>query len=58
VGALRVGATIAEDVPGEGVITRDPKDHYLMRLTRTSGAAVLVSGDRDLLKAPSTTQRC
>lgn len=51
VAALRVGATMAEDPPGDEQITRDPKDDYLVRLTRASGADVLVSGDRDLLDA-------
>ena len=50
VGALRAGATIVHDVAGEGAITRDRKDDYLVRLARSSGA-VLVSGDRDLLEA-------
>ena len=36
----------AEDIP---TVTRDPDDDYLIALLRTSGADVLVSGDRDLL---------
>jgi putative PIN family toxin of toxin-antitoxin system len=36
----------AEDVPA---VTRDPDDDYLVALSRTSAADVLVSGDRDLL---------
>jgi putative PIN family toxin of toxin-antitoxin system len=51
VAALRAGATMLEDPPGEDAITRDPDDDYLVRLVRESGAAALVSGDRDLLEA-------
>ncbi len=42
---------MAADPPGDEEITRDPKDHYLVRLARGSNADVLVSGDRDLLEA-------
>jgi uncharacterized protein len=51
VAALRAGATMLEDPPGEAPITRDPDDDYLVRLTRVSRAVALVSGDRDLLEA-------
>lgn len=54
VGALRAGATMIKDVPGEEAITRDPKDDYLVRLARGSAPAVLVSGDCDLLDAELT----
>jgi uncharacterized protein len=50
VGALRVGASMVSDPPSAEAFTRDPKDDYLVRLTR-SAAATLVSGDRDLLEA-------
>jgi putative PIN family toxin of toxin-antitoxin system len=36
VGALRAGATMVEDPPGEEDITRDPKDDYLVRIARSS----------------------
>lgn len=36
----------AKDIP---IVTRDPDDDYLVALLRTSGAHVLVTGDRDLL---------
>lgn len=49
--ALRAGATLAQDPSGTEPITRDPKDDYLVRLARASGADVLVSGDSDLLEA-------
>jgi putative PIN family toxin of toxin-antitoxin system len=49
--ALRAGATLVEDPPGEEEITRDPKDDYLVRLARSTDASALVSGDRDLLEA-------
>lgn len=42
--ALRVED--AEEVPA---VTRDPDDDYLVALTRSAAADVLVSGDRDLL---------
>lgn len=48
--ALRAGASIVNDPAGTDAITRDPKDDYLVRLARSSAAA-LVSGDRDLLEA-------
>src|SRR4051812_9061492 len=49
--ALRAGATLVEDAPGEEGITRDPKDNYLVRLARAPHATALVSGDRDPLEA-------
>lgn len=57
VGALRVGATLVEDVSGTEAITRDPKDDYLVRLARASAAVALVSGNRDLLEADIDTRR-
>ncbi len=51
VDALRMAATLFADAPPGGPITRDPKDDYLIRLVRTAGADVLVSGDRDVLSA-------
>jgi putative PIN family toxin of toxin-antitoxin system len=48
--ALRIGATMVEDPAPEGSLTRDPTDDYLVRLTWSSGAEVLVSGDHDLLE--------
>lgn len=51
VGAIRAGSTLTADVPGSEPITRDPKDDYLVRLARATHAAVLVSGDSDLLEA-------
>ena len=50
--ALRVGASLVNDPPAAiEPITRDPKDHYLVWLARSSAATALVSGDRDLLEA-------
>jgi putative PIN family toxin of toxin-antitoxin system len=41
-------ATIVPDPPPLPGITPDPKDDYLVALARSSGARVLVSGDRHL----------
>ena len=51
VGALRAGTTTVRDPAGTEAITRDPKDDYLVRLTRSSPDTLLVSGDRDLLES-------
>jgi len=40
---------LAADVPPPGTVSRDPKDDYLLMLAATSGAAMLVTGDKDLL---------
>lgn len=37
--ALRIGATIVDDPAAETLITRDPKDDYLVRLTWASARA-------------------
>jgi putative PIN family toxin of toxin-antitoxin system len=41
-------ATIVPDPPPLPGVTPDPKDDYLVALARSSGARVLVSGDRHL----------
>ena len=46
---LRGGAMIADDAASPPRMSRDPGDDYLLALAR-SNAAVLVSGDQDLLE--------
>ena len=40
---------LAADVPPPGPVSRDPKDDYLLMLAATSGATLLITGDKDLL---------
>ena len=52
---LCILASQAEQAPDPkwaGSITRDPGDDYLVALARDSRAAVIVSGDKDLLMWP------
>jgi uncharacterized protein len=46
---LREAAIVAEDPPVAPRLSRDPGDDYLVALAR-SNAAILVSGDHDLLE--------
>ena len=48
---LREKGTYFEDVGTERLVPDDPKDDYLVALTRTSGADYLVSGDPHLTGA-------
>jgi putative PIN family toxin of toxin-antitoxin system len=41
-----------EDIPDPPAVTVDPKDDYLVVLTRSAGAAALVSGDAHLVDLP------
>lgn len=40
---------LATDVPPPAPLSRDPKDDYLLMLAETSGATLLITGDKDLL---------
>ena len=42
-----------KDHPDPPAATADPKDDYLVALTRSAGAAALVSGDAHLVELPS-----
>lgn len=44
-GALEAAPVIEEPAP---LVSRDPKDDYLIPLARSSGADFLISGDKDL----------
>ncbi len=41
-----------DDIPDPPAVTVDPKDDYLVALTRSAGAAALVSGDAHLVDLP------
>jgi uncharacterized protein len=46
---LRLTARVEQDLAIVDPISRDPDDDYLIAITRSAGAHVLVSGDDDLL---------
>lgn len=46
-----------DDVPDPPAVTADPKDDYLVALTKSAGADALVSGDRHLTNLPAETCR-
>jgi len=41
-----------DDIPDPPAVTVDPRDDYLVALTRSAGAAALVSGDAHLVDLP------
>ena len=45
------------DDPDPPAVTADPKDDYLVALTKSSGAAALVSGDGHLVRVPAAVCR-
>lgn len=45
---VRLTAIMVEDPEDIEAISRDPDDDYLIALARSSGAHIVVSGDRDL----------
>ena len=45
-------ATVLPDPTDALALLRDPDDDYLVELARSSGAEVIVSGDKDLLDHP------
>lgn len=54
-GGLVVVGRLASDPPaGASRLTRDPDDDYLVLLARSTGAELLISGDKDLLSADLT----
>jgi putative PIN family toxin of toxin-antitoxin system len=50
VSALAAGSIELPDPPNPPAVTRDPKDDYLVALTREAGAFALVSGDMHLFE--------
>ena len=50
--ALEEHALGFDDIPDPPAVTVDPKDEYLVALTRSAGAAALVSGDAHLVELP------
>lgn len=46
---VSITGLLATDVPPPGPVSRDPKDDYLLMLAATSGATLLITGDKDLL---------
>ena len=42
-----------DDIPDPPAVTVDPKDDYLVALTRSAGATALVSGDAHLVDLPA-----
>jgi len=51
VGRIERHATVCVEPPSAAGATRDPADDYLVALARGEAAAMIVSGDRDLLEA-------
>lgn len=46
---LQADAVMVEDPPAARVVTRDPKDDFLVALARAGRAQAIVTGDRHLL---------
>ena len=52
IAALEEHGLGCDDIPDPPAVTVDPKDDYLVALTRSAGAAALVSGDAHLVDLP------